>query len=142
MQMLFKHTDLEIRVPLNLNVLKQGKVPSVLSLREALDEFLKHQFEVLVRRTKNRKEKVEVRLEVLKGYQIVYLHLDDVIKILRESDHPERELKKKWKLNDTQVNSILSMRLRQLKKLEEKDYILTFISINISRFVLRKRGYI
>jgi len=119
MEALFRNTELEIRVPLNLNVLSKGKVPGVLSLGEALNAFLEHRFEVLTRRTINRKEKVEVRLDVLKGYQIVYLNLDLVIKIIREFEKPEQELKRKWKLNDTQINSILSMRLRQLKKLEE-----------------------
>ena len=121
MEALFRNTELEIRVPLNLNVLSKGKVPGVLSLGETLNAFLEHRFEVLTRRTINRKEKVEVRLDVLKGYHIVYLNLDLVIKIIREFEKPEQELKRKWKLTDIQVNSVLAMRLRQLKKLEEAE---------------------
>jgi topoisomerase-4 subunit A len=121
MEALFRSTELEIRVPLNLNVLKKGKIPSVLSLRETLNAFLEHRFEVLTRRTINRKEKVEVRLDVLRGYQIVYLNLDLVIQIIREFDEPEQELKRKWKLNNIQINSILAMRLGQLKKLKETE---------------------
>ena len=119
MEVLFKNSDLEIRVPLNLNVLNKGKVPEVLSLREALNAFLEHRFEVLRRRKRDKKSKVELRLDVLRGFRVVYFNLEEVIKIIRESDNPEREMKRKWKLNDNQIDSILSMRLRQLRKLEE-----------------------
>ena len=110
MEMLFKSSDLETRVPLNLNVLNKGKVPQVLSLGDALNAFLEHRFEVLRRRTKEKKSKVELRIEILEGFRVVYLNLDSVIKIIRESEHPEVEMKRKWKLNTNQTNSILAMR--------------------------------
>ena len=119
MEMLFKNSDLETRVPLNLNVLNKGKVPQVLSLGDALNAFLEHRFEVLRRRTKDKKSKVELRIEILEGFRVVYLNLDSVIKIIRESEDPEVEMKRKWKLNTNQTNSILTMRLRQLRRLEE-----------------------
>ncbi len=130
MEILFKSCDLESRVPLNLNVLTKGKVPEVLSLRGALNAFLEHRFEVLRRRTKDKKSKVELRIEILEGFRVVYLNLDSVIKIIRESEDPETEMKRKWKINTTQINAILTMRLRQLRKLEEIAIESEYTSLN------------
>ena len=119
METLFAHTDLEVRIALNLNVLDAETVPRVMDLREALQCFLDHRHNVLVRRTENRLEKIATRLEVLAGYMIVYLNLDEVIAIIREEDEPKKELMKRWKLTDNQAEAILNMRLRSLRKLEE-----------------------
>ncbi len=119
MQAVFQHTDLEVKISLNLNVLDKDNIPRVMSLKEALRAFLEHRLSVLNRRTEYRKNKIETRLEILNGYLIVYVHLDELIKIIRESDKPEKVIQKRWKLTDIQVQSILAMRLRQLKKLEQ-----------------------
>ena len=119
MEALFANTDFEVRIPLNLNILDAETVPRVMDLREALQCFLDHRHNVLVRRTENRLEKIATRLEVLAGYMIVYLNLDEVIKIIREEDEPKKKLMKRWKLADNQAEAILNMRLRSLRKLEE-----------------------
>ena len=119
MEQLFKNTDLEARIPLNLNVLSHGKVPKVLSLKDALREWLDHRKEVLVRRTNFRLGEIARRLEILGGYLIAYLNLDEVIRIIREEDEPKPALIKRFKLTDTQAEAILNMRLRALRKLEE-----------------------
>ena len=119
MEALFAHTDLEVRIALNLNVLDAQTVPRVMDLRETLQCYLDHRHEVLVRRTENRLAKIEARLEVLAGYMIVYLNLDEVIKIIREEDEPKKVLMKRWDLTDNQAEAILNMRLRSLRKLEE-----------------------
>ena len=119
MESLFRQTDLESRVSLNMNVLDQGRVPRVMNLREVLQAFLEHRHEVLVRRKKYRLGKIEDRLEVLGGYLIAYLNIDEVIKIIREEDYPKGILIKKFKLSDVQVDAVLNMRLRHLRKLEE-----------------------
>lgn len=119
MESLFRQTDLESRVSLNMNVLDQGRVPRVMNLREVLQAFLDHRHEVLVRRKKYRLGKIEDRLEVLGGYLIAYLNIDEVIRIIREEDYPKGTLIKKFKLSDVQVDAVLNMRLRHLRKLEE-----------------------
>ena len=119
MEMLFQHTDLEGRIPLNLNVLNADIVPGVMDLRQALQAYLDHRHNVLVRRAKNRLEKIAHRLEVLAGYMIVYLNLDEVIAIIREEDEPKPKLMKRWKLTEVQAEAILNMRLRSLRRLEE-----------------------
>lgn len=121
MESLFKLTELETRVPLNMNVLSQGKIPNVLSLRQVLLEWLAHRQQVLVRRSNFRLSKIDHRLEVLAGYLIVYLNLDKVIKIVREEDEPKPVLIKAFKLTDVQAEAILNMRLRALRKLEEME---------------------
>ena len=120
MEALFRATDLEVRVPLNLNVLDHGRVPVVLDLRGGLQAFLDHRLEVLVRRTRHRLAKAEDRLEVLSGYLVVYLNLDEVIRIIREEDEPKPVLIKTFKLNDRQAEAILDLRLRRLRKLDEQ----------------------
>ena len=121
METLFKLTDLETRISLNMNVLSRGQIPNVLGLKGVLNEWLTHRKEVLVRRSEFRKEKIEHRLEILDGYLIAYLNLDEVIRIVREEDDPKAELIKTFKLTDVQAEAILNMRLRALRKLEEME---------------------
>jgi topoisomerase IV subunit A len=121
MESLFKLTELENRIPLNMNVLVGGTVPRVIGLSEALREWLDHRREVLVRRSRHRLGKIDHRLEILTGLLIVYLDLDRVIKIIREEDEPKEELMKFFKLTELQANAILDTRLRSLRKLEEME---------------------
>jgi len=119
MESLFRNTEMEARVSLNMNVLDADNVPRVMSLREVLQAYLDHRHDVLVRRTNYRLGKIEERLNVLHGYMIVFLNLDEVIAIIREEDDPRAVMKKRWDLNDAQVDAILNMRLRSLRRLEE-----------------------
>ncbi|MGI9483866.1 MAG: DNA topoisomerase IV subunit A [Hyphomicrobiales bacterium] len=121
MESLFKATDLEARISLNMNVLSKGLVPNVLSLRDVLRQWLDHCKEVLVRRSTYRLEKIAHRLEVLGGYLIAYLNLDEVIRIIREEDEPKKDLMSAFNLTDVQAEAILNMRLRSLRKLEEME---------------------
>ena len=121
MESLFKLTELESRIPLNMNVLVKGRIPKVVSLAEALREWLDHRREVLLRRSRHRLAAIEHRLEILGGYLIAYLNLDKVIKIIREEDEPKPVLMKTFKLTDVQADAILNMRLRNLRKLEEME---------------------
>ena len=116
---LFKITDLETKISLNLNVLDSQGRPTVLSLREALNEWLAHRRVVLQRRSAFRLGKIAKRLEILEGYLVVYLNLDEVIAIIREEDEPKAELMRRFSLSENQANAILDMRLRSLRKLEE-----------------------
>ena len=119
MESLFKLSDLETRVPLNLNVLDANGRPGVLDLRGALNAWLAHRRVVLQRRSQFRLGKIANRLEVLGGYLIVYLNLDEVIAIIREADNPREQLMSRFELTETQANAILDMRLRSLRRLEE-----------------------
>src|SRR3954449_12134045 len=119
MESLFRLTELESRIPLNLNVLVKGKIPKVLGLAECLKEWLHPLRAVRPRRSRHRKEQIEHRLEVLGGYLIAYLNIDKVIKIIRTEDEPKPELMKAFKLTEVQADAILDMRLRRLRKLEE-----------------------
>jgi topoisomerase-4 subunit A len=119
MEQLFRQSDLEVRVPLNLNVLNSVQVPGVMSLKQALQAFVDHRRVVLERRSKFRLEKIAARLEVLEGYLAVFLNLDKVIRIIRTEDEPKPKLMKAFGLNDNQAEAILNMRLRALRKLEE-----------------------
>jgi topoisomerase-4 subunit A len=119
METLYKGTDLESRFNLNLNVLNAQNVPQVMNLREALQAFLDHRHIVLERRVKFRLEKIAHRLEILAGFLIAYLNIDAVIKIIRFEDDPKAKMMKKWELTEIQAESILNMRLRSLRKLEE-----------------------
>jgi topoisomerase-4 subunit A len=121
MESLFKLTELESRIPLNMNVLVKGRIPKVVGLAEALSEWLAHRREVLVRRTKFRLSQIEHRLEVLGGFLVAYLNLDKVIKIIRNEDEPKPVLMKTFKLSEVQADAILNMRLRNLRKLEEME---------------------
>jgi topoisomerase-4 subunit A len=121
MEQLFRLSDLETRIPLNMNVLDGGLVPRVMSLREVLMAFIAHRREVLERRTSHRLAKIATRLEVLEGYLLVYLNLDKVIKIIRTEDEPKPKLMKAFSLSEAQADAILNMRLRSLRKLEEME---------------------
>jgi topoisomerase-4 subunit A len=121
MESLFKLTELESRIPLNMNVLVKGKIPRVIGLAEVLREWLDHRREVLLRRSNHRLKQIEHRLEVLGGYLVAYLNLDKVIKIIRNEDEPKPVLMKAFKLSDVQADAILNMRLRNLRKLEEME---------------------
>src|SRR3989440_483809 len=119
MESLFKLTELESRIPLNMNVLLKGRVPKVVGLAEALGEWLAHRREVLLRRSNFRLKEIEHRLEVLGGYLVAYLNLDRVIKIVRSEDEPKPVLMRSFKLSELQADAVLNMRLRNLRKLEE-----------------------
>jgi len=119
MEQLFKLSDLEQRVPLNMNVLDRGIVPRVMGLKEAIVAWLEHRKDVLVRRTQNRLAEIARRLEVLDGYIVAYLNLDEVIRIIREEDDAKASLMATFNLTDVQAEAILNMRLRSLRKLEE-----------------------
>ncbi len=119
MESLFKLTEIENRIPLNMNVLVKGRIPTVLGLAEALREWLDHRREVLVRRSKFRQAQIEHRIEVLGGFLVAYLNLDKVIKIIRTQDEPKPVLMKTFKISEVQADAILNMRLRNLRKLEE-----------------------
>ncbi|QPF82187.1 DNA topoisomerase IV subunit A [Bradyrhizobium genosp. L] len=119
MESLFRLTELESKIPLNLNVLIKGRIPKVVGLAECLREWLDHLRDVLIRRSNFRKGEIEHRLEVLGGQLIAYLNIDKVIKIIRTEDEPKPVLMKTFKLSDIQAESILNMRLRNLRRLEE-----------------------
>jgi topoisomerase-4 subunit A len=121
MEQLFRASDLEARIPLNMNVLDKGLIPRVMSLKEVLAAFAAHRREVLERRSAHRLEKIRARLEVLEGYLAVFLNLDKVIRIIRTEDEPKPVLIKAFKLTEVQAEAILNMRLRSLRKLEEME---------------------
>ena len=121
MESLFRLTDLESRFPLNMNVLDAANTPRVMSLRDVLKAYLDHRQDVLERRSRFRLGKIEARLEVLEGYLVAYLNLDEVIHIIRTEDEPKPVLMKRFKLTETQAEAILNMRLRALRKLEEME---------------------
>jgi len=119
MESLFKLTELESRFSLNLNVIRGDGTPQVMGLKGVLNDFLDHQIEVLLRRNRYRLGKIDHRLEILSGYLIAYLNLDEVIRIIREEDDAKAIMMRTFGLSDTQVEAILNMRLRSLRKLEE-----------------------
>jgi topoisomerase-4 subunit A len=119
MEQLFRASELEVRVPLNMNVVDGLGVPRVMDLKEVLQAFLDHRREVLQRRNRHRLAAVARRMEILRGLVIVYVNLDEVIRIIRESDDPKAEMAARWALTDMQAEAILNMRLRALRRLEE-----------------------
>jgi topoisomerase-4 subunit A len=119
MESLFRLTELEVRFPLNMNVLSGGQIPNVLSLRDVLRHWLEHRVDVLVRRSEFRLKKIEHRLDVLDGYLVAYLNLDEVIRIVRHDDDPKARLMKRFGLSEVQADAILNLRLKSLSKLEE-----------------------
>ncbi|MBV8456322.1 MAG: DNA topoisomerase IV subunit A, partial [Acetobacteraceae bacterium] len=121
METLFRATALESRFPLNMNVLDATRTPRVMSLKEVLRAWLDHRHEVLIRRSEHRLAAIEHRLEVLAGYLLVYLNLDEVIRIVREEDQPKPRLMARFSLSDVQAEAILNMRLRSLRRLEEME---------------------
>ena len=116
---LFRLTDLEVRIPLNLNVLDADRTPQVMSLRQVLSSWLVFQFQVLVRRSEHRIAKIDDRLELLEGFIIAFLNLDRVIQIIRSEDDPKPVMIAEFALTDRQAEAILNMRLRSLRRLEE-----------------------
>jgi len=121
MESLFRLTDLESRIPLNLNVLDADRTPRVMSLKTVLTAWLRHQFEVLLRRSQHRLDKIDDRLELLAGYMIAFLNLDRVIQIIRTEDEPKPVMIAEFALTDRQAEAILNMRLRSLRRLEEME---------------------
>ena len=119
MESLFRLTELESRVPLNMNVLMDGKIPRVVGLKEVLRAWIDHRRDVLLRRSRHRLAEIERRLEVLAGLIIAYLNIDEVIRIIRTADEPKKALVARFDLTEVQVEAILNMRLRSLAKLEE-----------------------
>lgn len=121
MEHLFKQTELETRFAMNMNVLSSDGVPKVMSLKEVLREYLNHRHKVLIRKSRYRLEKIMARLEILSGYLIAYLNLDEVIRIIRTEDEPKAVLMAKFSLTENQAEAILNMKLRNLRKLEEDE---------------------
>ncbi|HEV2569279.1 DNA topoisomerase IV subunit A [Sphingomonas sp.] len=121
MDSLFRLSDLEVRVPLNMNVLDAHHTPRVLGLKPVLEGWLAHQFVVLVRRSEHRLARIDDRIELLDGYLIAYLNLDRVIEIIRTEDEPKPVMMAEFALNDRQAEAILNMRLRSLRRLEEME---------------------
>ena len=121
MESLFRLSDLEARIPLNMNVLVKGRIPKVVGLAEVLSEWLAHRREVLLRRSNFRLRQIEHRVEVLGGYLVAYLNLDRLIKIIRNEDEPKPVLMRTFKLSEVQADAVLNMRLRNLRKLEEME---------------------
>ena len=120
MEGLFQATELEVKIPLNLNVLDSEYKPNVLSLKNALQQWLDHRKNVLLRRSRFRLSEIIKRLEIVAGYLLVFLNLDEVIQIIREEEYPLERLKSRFSLSDFQANTILDMRLRSLRRLEEE----------------------
>ncbi|GAC1337863.1 MAG: DNA topoisomerase IV subunit A [Acetobacteraceae bacterium] len=121
METLFRATSLESRFSLNMNVLTADHTPMVMGLRGVLRAWLDHRHEVLGRRSRHRLAAIERRLEVLEGYLAVFLNLDEVIRIIREEDHPKPALIARFTLTDVQAEAVLNMRLRSLRRLEEME---------------------
>ncbi len=120
MEMLFRQTELETRIGLNMNLLDAAGVPRVMTLKQVLQAFLDHRREVLLRRTAHRLAAIAHRLDVLGGYLVAYLNLDEVIRIVREEDEPKPALVAAFGINEVQADAILNMRLRALRRLEEE----------------------
>jgi topoisomerase IV subunit A len=121
MESLFRMSDLEVRVPLNMNVLGADRTPRVMGLKDVLTAWLAHQIEVLVRRARHRIGKIDDRIDLLDGYIIAFLNLDRVIEIIRSEDEPKPVMMAEFALNDRQAEAILNMRLRSLRRLEEME---------------------
>ena len=119
MEMLFRQTELETRIALNMNVLDAAGVPRVMTLKQVLRAFLDHRREVLLRRTAHRLAAIARRLDVLGGYLVAYLNLDEVIRIVREEDQARPALMAAFGIGEVQADAILDMRLRALRRLEE-----------------------
>ncbi|SVA94568.1 uncharacterized protein METZ01_LOCUS147422, partial [marine metagenome] len=121
MEDLCKNTDLESRFSINLNAINSKLEPKLFTLKDTLKSFIDHRYNILKRRSKYRLKQTESRIELLKGFLIVYANLNRIIKIIRTDPDPEKKLMKTFRLNKRQAEAVLSMRLRQLKKLEEKE---------------------
>ena len=133
METLFRMSDLEVRFNLNLNTLIDGRTPKVCSMKEVLRAFIEHKCDVLLRRSKYRMDKIDHRLEVLEGYIVAFLNLDRVIEIIRNEDEPKKIMMNEFSLSDVQVEAILNMRLRSLRKLEEIELRTELDSLQLER---------
>jgi len=120
MESLFKLTDLETRFNYNLNVINSKGLPEVMNLKKILEEFIEHRFVIVTKRSIYEKNKIDTRLEILEGLRIVFLNLDEIIKIIRDEDEPKQVMMKRFGLTDNQVEAILNTRLRSLRRLEEQ----------------------
>ena len=138
METMFRQTELETRISLNMNVLDAAGVPGVMNLKQVLRAFLDHRLDVLLRRTANRLKHIAHRLEVLGGYLVAYLNLDEVIRIIREEDEPRPKLMKRFNITEVQAEAILNMRLRALRKLEETEIRSQFEALNKEQAQLKK----
>ncbi|HFU4203658.1 TPA: DNA gyrase subunit A [Streptococcus suis] len=117
---LFKQTQLQTNFSFNMLAIQNG-VPKILSVRQILESYIEHQKEVVTRRTQFDKEKAEARAHILEGLLIALDHIDDVIRIIRNSETDaiaQAELMAKYKLSERQSQAILDMRLRRLTGLE------------------------
>lgn len=119
MSHLFASTDLESNYRVNLNMIGTNGKPQVKSLLTILTEWLSVRRDTVTRRLQYRLDKIEQRLHILAGLLIAYLHIDEVIRIIREEDNPKAELMTRYDLTESQANAILDIRLRQLARLEE-----------------------
>ena len=137
MEALFNLSDLETRFSINLNAINNN-IPKVHNLRDLLLAWLDHRRDVLIKRSQFRLNQIKDRMELLSGYLIVYVNLDEVIKIIREEDEPKNKLIKKYDLTENQANSILNMRLRSLRKLEEIKIKEEFDSLKVEKSNLNK----
>ena len=130
MEHLFKKTDLENRFSLNMNVLQDGKMPRVLSLKDLLQNYINHGRNILIRRSNYRLKNIDTRLHLIEGFLVTYLNIDRVINIIRFNEKPKSDLQEEFDLSEIQAEAILNMRLRSLRKLEqfqleeEKDLLL------------------
>ena len=137
MEALFSLSDLETRFSVNLNAINNN-IPKVHNLRDLLLAWIDHRRDVLIRRSKFKLNQIKNRMELLSGYLIVYVNLDEVIKIIREEDEPKNKLMKQFDLNENQANSILNMRLRSLRRLEEIKIKEEFDLLKIEKSILGK----
>lgn len=119
MESLFKVSELESRASINMNVLDATRTPRVMNLREVIQAFLDHRRIVLQRRSNQRLGKIIDRMEILDGYMVAFLNIDEVIRIVRFEDKPKEELIRTFSLTERQADAILNMRLRALNKLQE-----------------------
>ncbi len=138
MESLFRQTDLQVRISLNMNVLNSKLQPKVMSLKEVLSNFLAHRYEVLVRKSEFRLTNIKNRIEILTGFIKVYHNLNEIIKIIRNAEDPKTKLIQRFKFTQNQVNAILDMRLRNLRKLEEKEIKQEFKDLSIEKSYLTK----
>ncbi len=138
MESLFRQTDLQVRISLNMNVLNSKLQPKVMSLKEVLSNFLAHRYEVLLRKSEFRLTNIKNRIEILTGFIKVYHNLNEIIKIIRNAEDPKTKLIQRFKFTQNQVNAILDMRLRNLRKLEEKEIKQEFKDLSIEKSYLTK----
>ena len=119
MNHLFASTDLQKTYRMNMNLISLKGGPKVFSLVDLLKEWLTFRKDTVKRKLEHRLDQVNDRLHILEGLLTIYLDMDKVIKIIRRSDEPKKELIKAFKLSEIQANAILEIKLRQLAKLEQ-----------------------